>query len=68
MFDDELARAGGHLTFLVSVLDGIYGLIERVHLAAASGLIYKAWPQLHADVDKLIVDVRNLIMTIRALG
>lgn len=65
--DDELAKAGIHVSMIQSALDGLLGLLERLHVVAAAAEIYKAYPEIKGDVEELIKDVCVLIEKIRSL-
>jgi hypothetical protein len=65
--DEKLVCAKVHLSMLSSVVDAIVEVVHRLHVGAAAAAVYAAWPELHADVDALIRDVRALLVKLRAL-
>jgi len=65
--DEELANAKVHLSLLSGIFDGVVELLDRLHMAAAAGVVYAAWPEIRGDVDELIKDVRVLCGKLRLL-
>jgi hypothetical protein len=66
--DEELVKAGIHLSLLSNIFDGLIGLLDRLHVAAAAALVYKAWPEIKGDVEELIADVVALAKKISDLS
>lgn len=62
------AAAVNHLSMMGDVLQGVTGMLERLHLFAIGHEVFEAWPELQSDLSALGRDVAVLVAKIKGLA
>lgn len=62
---DVVAPVRGSI--LAGILSSVQAAVKWAHLSEYAQELYKAYPELHADVDAVISDVESLIRRLRAI-